>query len=132
MPMVGVLIDEGIGSRVRIEGMWPFEMRAREVMPEVAVDGVNEKEFPMLIPIMGPRIGCAGTEHFHHFALGMITPDRPAQRNAFRGWSAGSTKLAGAGSAAPSIQPAVRPETQSVSERVMHVRRARKAVQHDF
>src|SRR5438093_5529736 len=49
VPMIGVLIDQSIGARVRIDGVGPDEVPAREIMPEMAVDSVDEEQLAMFI-----------------------------------------------------------------------------------
>src|SRR5207253_6399539 len=92
------------------------EVRAGEVVPEMAVHGVDEKEFAVLVPIVAPRIGGAGAERLHHFAPRVITPDRAAQRDALVRRRARRAHLTGAGRAATAIQPAVRAESQAVGK----------------
>ena len=57
MPVVRVLIDERIRARVRVNGVRADEVRAGEIVPEMAVDGVDEKKFAVLVPIVSPRVG---------------------------------------------------------------------------
>src|SRR3954471_14258737 len=121
MPVVCVLVDEGIGARVGIEGMRADEMCAGELVPKVTVDGVDEEEFAMLVPIVSPGISRAGAECFHHFPGGMITPHRSAQRDPLlwrRPWYA---HLPEAGGAAAPVQPAVRAKAQAIRECVVHL-----------
>src|SRR5436190_22393880 len=125
MPMVRMLVDEPVDTRVWVKGVRTDEMRARELMPKMAVDGVNEKQFPVLVPVVPPWIGSARAECFHNFPLGVITPHRAAQRNALprrRAWDAHLARTRGA---ATTIKPRTRTEAQTVGKGVVHVRRGR-------
>src|SRR5207248_5207361 len=82
VPMVRVLFDQRVGAGIGINRVRTNEVRAGEVVPEMAIDRVDEKEFAMLVPIVPPRIGGAGADCFHNFAPWMITPNRAAQGNA--------------------------------------------------
>src|SRR5262249_45046846 len=78
MPMVGMLIDQIIDARIRVDGMWPNVMRSGKIVPKLPIHRVDEEEFAILVPIMPPRIGAAVAKRLEHFPLRMITPDRPA------------------------------------------------------
>ena len=65
-------------------------MRAGEVVPEMAVDRVDEKELAVLVPIVAPRIGGAGAEGLDNLAPRVKTPNRATQRDAFLGRVAGA------------------------------------------
>src|SRR5690348_5564185 len=130
--MVRVLIDERVGARVRIKGMGANEVRAGEIVPEVAINGVDKKELAMLIPIVAPRIGGAGTNGLDNFSHWMITPNRPAQRNALLRWGAGLSHFTCTGGAAAAVKPAVGAESQAVRKGMVHVRGAGEAVQDNF
>src|SRR3954471_9630802 len=78
MPVVRVLVYKAVNAGIGIDCVGPNEMRARDSVPELAIDGVDEEQFAVLIPIMAPGVGAAAAEHFHDFALGMIAPDRSA------------------------------------------------------
>src|SRR5437867_12790213 len=103
------------------------EVRAGEVVPEMAVHGVDEKQFAVLVPIVAPGISGARTERLHYLPLRVITPDRAAQWNALLGGRARHTHLARTRRATAAIKPAVRAESQAVGEGVVHIRRTRKA-----
>src|SRR5262245_8443423 len=81
---------------------------------------------------MSPRVRRAGTECLHDLSLRMITPNRPAQRDALLRGSARHPHLTRAGSAAAAIKPAVWSEPQAVGKGVMHVRRASQAIENHF
>ena len=119
MPVVRVLVDERIGARVRVNRVRADEVRAGEVVPEMAVDRVDEEQLAVLIPIVAPRIGGAGAQGLHDFALRVITPDRAAQRNALLGGRAGHADFTRARRAAAAVKPAVGAETQAVGEGVV-------------
>ena len=44
MPVVGMLVDLSIGPRVGVDRVRPNEVSARDHVPEMAVDGVDEEE----------------------------------------------------------------------------------------
>ena len=95
------------------------EVRASDAVPELAVDGVDKKEFAVLIPVMAPRIGAAAAQDLDGFALRMVAPDRAAHRNALFGRSAGHTEFARARRAAAPVEPAIGAEAQAVGEGVV-------------
>src|SRR5437868_10794024 len=114
MPMVGVLIDERVGARIRIDGVRTNEMRAGDAVPELAIDGVDEKKFPIFIPIMSPRIGAAAAEDLDGLSPGMKPPDRAAHRDALGSQRARNANFARTRCTAASVKPAVRSEAQPV------------------
>src|SRR4249920_593438 len=120
--MVRVLIDQRVSAWVGIDCMRPDVMGTRELVPQMAVDCVNEEQFTILIPIMAPRVGRATAQHLHHFPLRMISPDRAAQRNPIFRTRPWNTDLPWTGRAAAPVQPAVRPEFQAVGKGMIVVR----------
>ena len=132
VPVVRVLVDERVGARVRIDRVRTDEVRAGEVVPEMAVDRVNEEQFAVLVPIVPPGVGGAAAQCLHHLAPRVVTPDRAAHRNAsFRGRArhADFTRTRGAAAA---VEPAVGAETQAVGEVVVILRRNGETVENDF
>src|SRR6185312_5181381 len=119
MPVVGVLIDERVGARVGINRVWPDEMRAGELMPELSVDGVDEEQFAVLVPVMAPRIGAASAQRLDDLALRMIAPHRAPQRNALFRRSAERADFARGGGAAAAVKPTIGTEPQTVGEVVI-------------
>src|SRR5258705_11473286 len=127
MPVVRVLVDECIGARIRVKRVRTHEMRAGELVPEMAVNRVNEKQFAVLVPIMPPRVGSSRTDYLYNLAPRVITPHRAAQRNALLRGRTGQADLARTGRAAAAIKPPVRTETQAVREGMVHIRRTSEA-----
>src|SRR6266540_1453040 len=132
MPVVRVLVDERVGARVWVKRVGTDEVRACEVVPEMAVDRVDEKELPVLVPIVAPRIGGAGAEGLDNFSPRVITPNRAAQRDAFLRRRAWHAHLARARRPTAAIEPAVRAESQAIGEGMVHIRRTREAVEQNF
>ena len=106
--------------------------RARQGVPEVADDGVDEKKLAVFIPIVSPRIGGAMANDLKGFARGMIAPDAALHMRAFGLGCAGPTDLgAGAEDAVPAVEPAVGPPAQAVDDVVPHLVGV-EAVEDDF
>src|SRR5439155_19956600 len=121
-----------IGARIRVNRVRADEVRAGEVVPEMAVHGVDEKKFAVLVPIVAPRIRGASAQYFYGPALRMVAPDRAAQRNALFGRLPRYTDLARARRATAPLEPAVRTESQAGGKGVVHIGRASEAVEHNF
>src|SRR2546421_282008 len=121
VPVVRVLVDERIGARVRVNRVRADEVRAGEVVPEMAVHGVDEKKFAVLVPVVAPRIRGAAAQYFYGPALRMVAPDRAAQRNALFGRRPRHTELARARRATAPIKPAIGAESQAVGKGVVHI-----------
>src|SRR5262245_26927013 len=132
VPMVRVLIDHRIHARVWINRMWPDEVLAGKVMPKMTVDGVDEKKLAVFVPVMAPRIRGAATERFHDLALRMVTPHRPAHRDALFGGRARRAEFARTRRAAAPVEPAVRTKPQPVGEIVVVLRWDGESVEDDF
>jgi hypothetical protein len=129
MEMIRVLVDERIGARHYIFAVHALEVRTGNCMPEMADDGVDEKQFAIFIPIHPPRICRPVADSLDDAARGMITPDAAAQFHAFGVGRAGSSNVRMAGDADAAIKPAVRSPAQAVGERVMAVVRGGKTVE---
>ena len=59
-------------------------MGAGDDVPEVAVDGVDEEELAVFVPVVAPGVGGAVAEGFDDVRLRMVAPDAAAQRDALR------------------------------------------------
>ena len=132
VPVVGVQIDETVRVGVGIERMGAHVVLAGRVVPEVAVDGVDEKQFAVRVPVVAPRVGGAGAEDLDDFALRMITPDRAAHGDAGSGGRTRCPELAGGRSSATSIEPTVRPEAETIGEAVVILVGQVEAIEHDL
>ena len=132
VPMVRMLVDESVGARVRINRVRPDEVGAGEVVPEVAVDGIDEEQFAVLVPIVSPRVGGAAAHSLHHLALRVIAPDRSAHRDASFRRRARHADFTWTRRAAATVEPAVRTKTQPIGKGVVHVRRTGEAVEHNL
>src|SRR5437899_2687998 len=128
--MVRMLIDERVGARVRVNRVRANEVRSGDTVPQVAVDGVDEKQFAVLIPIVAPRIGAPAAQSLHGFALRMVAPDRAAHGNALLRWRARNSDFGGTRRAAATVKPAVGTETQTAGEGMMVLRRHGETVEH--
>src|SRR2546426_8029094 len=118
VPVVRMLVDQRIRARVWVNRVRAHEVRAGEIVPEMTIDSVDEKEFAVLVPVVAPRIRAAAAQYFHRFALRMVAPDRAAHRNALFGRSAGHTEFARARRAAAAVEPAIGAKAQAVGEGV--------------
>ena len=132
VPVVGVQIDETVRVGVGIKRMRAHVVLAGCVVPEVAVDRVDEKQFAVRVPVVAPRVGGAGAEDLDDFALRMITPDRAAHGDAGSGGRTRCPELAGGRSSATSIEPTVRPEAETIGEAVVILVGQVEAIEHDL
>ena len=106
--------------------------RAGQGVPEVADDGVDEKELAVFVPVVSPRIGGAVADDLKCFARGMITPNTAAERCALGFGRTGPADFgAGAEDAVPTVEPAVGPPAQAVDDVVAHLVGI-EAVEDDF
>src|SRR5438552_8406992 len=105
-----MLIDQRVGSRIRIDRVRTHVMRPGDIMPKMAIHRVDEKQFTVLVPVMSPRIGCAAGEHLDDFAFRVVTPHRTTQRNPLLRWRARNANFSRTRRPATTIKPAVRPE----------------------
>src|SRR5204863_5422373 len=105
VPVVRVLIDERIGARIRVNRVRADEVRAGEVVPEMAVHGVDEKKFAVLVPVVAPRIRGAAAQYFDRFTLRVKTPDCAAQRDALLRRRPRHTELARARRSTAPVEP---------------------------
>ena len=93
VPVVRVLVDERVGARVRIDRVRTDEVRAGEVVPEMAVDRVDEEQLAVLVPIVSPWVGGTAAQDLEDLSLRVITPHRAAHGNAFLGRRARNANL---------------------------------------
>src|SRR5258708_28703814 len=112
--------------------MGPDEVSAGEIVPEMAVDGVDEEQFAVCVPIMAPGIRGSASQSFEDCSSRVIAPDGAAQGDAPLGGRAGGADLSRAGSAASAIQPAVGAEMQAVGEVVVILGRNGEAIQDNL
>ena len=63
MPVIGVHIHEFVSAGIGINCMRYQVVRARDDMPEVAVDGVDAERFAVFVPIVAPRIHGSRCKH---------------------------------------------------------------------
>src|SRR5206468_1726030 len=107
VPVVGVLVNQRVSAGIRVDRVGTDKMRSRKLMPKMAVYRVNEKQFAVLVPIVAPGIGRAGTDCLHNFALRVITPDRATQRDALLRRRARQAHFARARRTTAAIKPPV-------------------------
>ena len=93
MKMVGGLLDELVKIFVEMIAVHALVTRAGQGVPEMADDGVDEKELAVLVPIVAPRIGGAVADNLKCFSRGMITPNAAAERCALGLGCAGPANL---------------------------------------
>src|SRR2546430_13218210 len=94
-------------------------VRARDDMPEVAVDGIDAERFAVFVPIVAPRIHGSRRKHLDDLSPGMIPPQAAGQRQPRIGRGVRRTDSSRGGRATSSVQPAVRPPMQAVGEVVI-------------
>lgn len=82
-------------------------MRARDHVPEVAIDGVDEEKFAVFIPIMPPRIGGAMGEDFDDLALRVVAPNAAIHRDSIRFWSSWHSEFPRAGMPTAPVEPTI-------------------------
>src|SRR5690348_18409203 len=105
--MVRVLIDQVIAVRVHIFTVHALEVRARNGMPEVADDGVDEERFANFVPIETPRVRRAMADGLDNASLRMVAPDAAVHHDAFVVGSARPADARLAGNADTTTEPAV-------------------------
>lgn len=128
--VVRVVVNLFVDVRVGIEEEGAREVSAGNHVPEVTVDGVDEEEIVQVVPVVAPRVGRAVTKHFESAGAGVETPDASVEGNARCVWGAGSANAAGARAAASPVEPAVRPEADSVCKVVVAVAGDGEAVEN--
>jgi hypothetical protein len=125
VPVIGVEVDQPVGVGLGSIVCGRDVVGAGDAVPEMAVDGVDEEEFAVLVPIVAPRVGGARAEDLDDFALRMVAPECAAQRNAVGGGRAGRAEFAGSRGAAAAVEPTVGTEAEAVGEVVVVFRRHR-------
>ena len=132
VPVVGVLVDQRVGPGVRLDRVRTDEVRARDQVPEVAVDRVDEERLAQGVPVMTPRVGRAMGEHLESLADRVKSPESAPDGHAQLFRRAGDADLTGRRCAATAIEPAVGPPPQAVGERMMIVDDDGEPVEHDL
>src|SRR5688572_13786589 len=79
--MIGSLVDQFIQMRVGMLAVHPLVISAGNVMPQMADDGINKKELPVIVPVMSPRVGGALRDQFKSTRDRMKAPDRAIHRD---------------------------------------------------
>ena len=120
--MIGGLLDQLVKVLVEMIAVHALIARAGHGMPEVANDGVDEKELAVFVPVVPPRIGGAVADDLERFAGGMIAPNPALDVGALGFGRAGAADLgAGAEDAVPAVQPAIGTPAQAVDDVVAHL-----------
>ena len=107
-------------------------MGAGDHVPEMSVDSVDVEKFAVFIPIVSPGIGRAVGEDFEGLAVGMKTPDASLDRNALGFGRPGNADIAGAGSSAAAVKPAIGAPAEAVGKVVVVVLGDGEAIEDDF
>ena len=119
--MIGGLLDQLVKVLVEMIAVHALIARAGHSMPEVADDGVDEKELAVFVPVVPPWIGGAVADDLERFAGGMIAPNATLNVSAFGFGRAGATDLgAGAEDAVPAVQSAIGAPSQAVDDVVAY------------
>src|SRR5436305_11392178 len=118
--------------RIVVERMRAHEMGSGKFVPEMSIHGVDEEEFPMLIPIVPPRVCRSRTDCFHNFAAWMVPPHRAAEWNALLSGCSRNAHFPCTGCATAAVKPAIGPKSQSIGKGVMHIGRAGQPIQFDL
>jgi hypothetical protein len=121
-----------MGSKTSLLGEGAVVVDPGDHVPEVAVDGVDKKEFAVFIPVVSPGIGGAVAEDFDGFAGGMEAPDAALDGDALVLGGAGLADLAGAGAAAATVEPAAGSEAETVGEVVVVVLSDGETIEDDL
>ena len=70
MVMIALLVDQSIQSGAKMLAVHSLEIGPGQAMPEVTDYSVDEKELPMFVPIMSPRVGRAFAYNLKFFVFG--------------------------------------------------------------
>ncbi len=62
--VIGMSINRHVHVRVRIFTVWPTIMSPRNDLPQMAIDRIDEKSIPVLVPVVSPGIGGSMTKDF--------------------------------------------------------------------
>jgi len=132
VPVVGMHVEVLVGVGIGVDGVGADVAGSGDAVPEVAVDGVDEEEFAVFVPIMAPGIGGAAVEGFEDLALGVVAPDGAAEGDAVVVGGAGETDFAGGGGPAAAVEPAVGAPAEAVGKVVVVGGGDREAVEDGF
>ena len=127
-----MLVDERVDPRIGVYRVRSDVVRPGDAVPEMTIDGVDEKQLSVRIPVVSPRVGAPGTEGLEDLPNGMIAPERTAQGNASVLRCSGGTNFAGSRSTASPIEPAIRSETQTIGVVMIVLSRRRESIEHDL
>jgi hypothetical protein len=130
--VIGVLVDQGVGPRVRLDGVRAGEVGARDQVPEVAVDRIDEERLAQRVPVVAPGVGGPVGQHLEPLPGRVIAPEPAPHGHAPVRGRAGDADLSGGRRPAPSVEPAIGPPSQAVGEGVMVLRGHAEAVEHDL
>ena len=100
-------------------------------MPKMPDHGVDEKQLPVLVPVVPPRIGRALGNDIKRLGDRMITEDATIHLHPLRSRCARLADVGRGQDSVPPIQPTVRPPAQSVDDIVPHAV-AVEPVQHNL
>ena len=101
-------------------------------MPQVTVDGVDEEQLAVLVPVVPPGIRRAVADDFDDLAPRMVAPDAALHADALGFRSARLAQVARAGMPTATVEPAVRSPAQAVGEVVVIAFGNREAVESHF
>ncbi len=132
VPVVGVLVDQGVGPRVGLDRVRADEVGAGDQVPEVPVDRVDEERLAQRVPVVAPGIGRPVGQDLEMLADRMIAPEAAADGHAERVGRPRNADLAGRGGPATAVEPAIGPPAQAVGERVMVLDGDREPVEDDL
>src|SRR5262245_59991544 len=74
MIVVGVLVDDFVGMRMRVQRVRTNEMRTRHHVPQMTIDCIDKEQFPLRVPVMPPGVRGAGSDGVKDSPFGMIAP----------------------------------------------------------
>ncbi len=132
VPVVGVHLDGFKDELVGRRREGTVEVRTGDHVPEVAVDGVDEEEFAVLVPVVAPGIGGAVAEDLEGFAVGVKAPDATFDGNALFQGRAGLSDVARTRATAATVKPTVGSPAEAIGEVVVVVFGDGEAIEDDF
>ena len=117
MKMIGMLFHaleyEGIlggpASRLPI-------VSSRDDVPEMSDDRIDEKELPVLVPVVPPRVDRTVSQDLDHLAFRVVAPDPSVDGSPMLGGCSRDARLARAGMPTAPIEPTIRSPAQAVGE----------------
>ena len=83
MKMISGLLDQFVEVLVVVFAIHALVARTGYHVPEVANNGIYEKELAVIIPVMPPRVRCSVADHFKDLACGVITPNAALDGSSF-------------------------------------------------